>query len=165
MALSLDGVRLALNELSVKPLPYILMAVALIAVSYSLRLSRSGIPHLNPKAPFELTDTRSKTEFVLGARRMLERWFTTNPSKPVRVIADYGEVIVLPPDMANEIRNDERLSFSQWVFRAFFARYPGFEGFREGSRESHILQSVILRDLTKQLSKSSLANLMGNSFS
>lgn len=83
---------------------------------------------------------------------MLARWFSANPGKPIRVISDYGEVTVLPPDMANEIRNDTRLSFSKWVYNAMHARYPGFEGFREGSRESHILQSVILRDLTKQLS-------------
>lgn len=154
MASLLEGMRIGWNEVSTRPLPYALMVVALMAVSLSVRfLSRSDIPHLNPKAPFEFSDARPKQEFVVGARSMLGKWFASNPGKPVRVIADYGEVTVLPPEMANEIRNDERLSFSSWVFDAFHAHLPGFEGFREGSRESHILQSVILRDLTKQLSE------------
>lgn len=36
--------------------------------------------------------------------------------------------------------------------QAFHAHLPGFEGFREGSRDSHIVQEVIMRDLTKYLS-------------
>ena len=147
--------RMDWDEVSAKPLPFVVMVIAFMAVSLSFRfLSRSDIPHLNPRAPLEFSDARSKQQFVSGARGMLAKWFASNPDKPVRVIADYGEVTVLPPGMANEIRNDERLSFSSWVFDAFHAHLPGFEGFREGSRESHILQSVILRDLTKQLSKS-----------
>jgi hypothetical protein len=159
MASLLEDMRTGWNEVSAKPLPFVVMVMALMAVSLSVRfLSRSSIPHLNPRAPLEFTDARSKQQFISGARGMLAKWFASNPNKPVRVIADYGEVTVLPPDMANEIRNDERLSFSSWVFDAFHAHLPGFEGFREGSRESHILQSVTLRDLTKQLSKYPIKN-------
>ena len=35
----------------------------------------------------------------------------------------------------------------------FHAHLPGFEGFREGGRDSHIIQDVIKKDLTKYLSK------------
>jgi hypothetical protein len=35
----------------------------------------------------------------------------------------------------------------------FHAHLPGFEGFREGSRDSGLVQAVIMKDLTKYLSK------------
>ncbi len=35
----------------------------------------------------------------------------------------------------------------------FHAHLPGFEGFREGGRDSHLVQDVIKKDLTKYLSK------------
>ena len=37
--------------------------------------------------------------------------------------------------------------------QSFHAHLPGFEGFREGGRDSHIVQDVIMKDLTKYLSK------------
>ena len=36
--------------------------------------------------------------------------------------------------------------------QAFHADLPGFEGFREGFRDSQLVQAVIMRDLTKHLS-------------
>jgi hypothetical protein len=35
----------------------------------------------------------------------------------------------------------------------FHADLPGFDGFREGSRDSGLVQTVIMKDLTKYLSK------------
>lgn len=52
----------------------------------------------------------------------MQQWFTANPNKPIQMITDMGSTIVLPPSMANEIRNHSDLSFtafSQEVRRAF----------------------------------------------
>ena len=49
--------------------------------------------------------------FVVNARQMIQEGFRVTGNKPFRVIADIGEVTVLPPENADEIRNDEHLSF------------------------------------------------------
>jgi len=36
-------------------------------------------------------------------------------SKPFRVLMDLGEMLVLPPDMANDIRNIEELSHGDFM--------------------------------------------------
>ncbi|KAK0613205.1 hypothetical protein B0T14DRAFT_569280 [Immersiella caudata] len=112
-----EDARQALAELFTKPLPYPVMAIAVLALS-------------------------------LGSFQTQEnRWqdgSAPTPNKPVRVTAvDDGELTLLPPDMVNEIRNDECLSFSIWVFNASHTRCPGFEGFREGNRESYIFYSNV----------------------
>ncbi|KAH6843331.1 cytochrome P450 [Chaetomium sp. MPI-CAGE-AT-0009] len=137
------------------PAPYFL-AVVLVATVFVLfqgQKSASNLPHLNPRKLLEFTDTRPKTNFLAGSRPMLTAWYRDHPDKAARVIGDSGEITVLPPHMTNEIRNDPRLSFSRWVYKTFHAHLPGFEGFREGSRESHIVQDVIMKDLTKYLNK------------
>lgn len=102
-----------------------LLAVIFYAASHK---SESSIPLLNPKKPFELSDRRVKDDFVAKARDMVRCWFQTNPSKAMRMIGDAGEVTVLPPEMAQEIRNDKRLSFAQWTFRVWWAFQISFRG-------------------------------------
>lgn len=153
------------------PVPYVLAAALAMFFLFSLQRS-SKLPHLNPQKAFEFTETRSKKDFVMNSRSMLDAWFQKHPNQAARVIGDAGEIIVLPPNLAHEIRNDPRLSFANWIYKVgmltkcctlaankgilpqnFHAHLPGFEGFREGSRDSHIVQDVIMKDLTKYLSK------------
>lgn len=75
------------------------------------------VPILNPKGPFEFTDTRPKKDYVAGARGMLRGWFTAHPDKAVRMITDFGPITILPPHLTNEIRNKEQLSFAKWTNR------------------------------------------------
>ncbi|KAK3344910.1 putative cytochrome P450 monooxygenase [Neurospora tetraspora] len=147
--------RFDITDPSARPFPYLVTAFLLAIVVYSLQGPRypKNIKHLNPRGPLEFSDTRPKKEFVDGSREMIAKWFKANPDKPCRVISDFGEVILLPPRFANEIKSDDQLSFSKWSYKAFHAHLPGFEGFREGSRDSHIVQEVIMRDLTKYLNK------------
>ncbi|KAH8895999.1 cytochrome P450 [Thozetella sp. PMI_491] len=111
-------------------------------------VSNDSIPTLNPKGFFEFSATRAKKQFIVGAKEMMTNWFRAHPDKPARVIADVSTVTLLPPSLVNEMRNDERLSF-----QAFHANLPGFEGFREGFRDSQVVQTVIIKDLTKLLNK------------
>ncbi|PYH66909.1 cytochrome P450 [Aspergillus vadensis CBS 113365] len=108
---------------------------------------------LNPKRPFELTSTRVKQEFFFNAQRLLRDWFATHPNTPVPLHTDVGKMTMLPPSMANEIRNNENLSFSRWAMKAFHGNLPGFDGFRESGQDSGIVQAVIANDLTKYLNK------------
>jgi hypothetical protein len=47
-------------------------------------------------------------------------WFKKTPHKSAQVMADVGEMKVLPPHMADEIRNDNRLSFARWMSNVGF---------------------------------------------
>lgn len=138
------------------PLPYLLTAF-LVAVALFTFGSKSGsntaITHLNPRKPLEFSDSKAKARFAFNAREFIISWFRANPDKPARVIADWGVVTLLPARFINEIRNHPDLSFSKAIFNAFHAHLPGFEGFREGSRDSNIVQKVIMKDLTKYLNK------------
>jgi hypothetical protein len=47
------------------------------------------------------------------SREILAKARDLFPDEPFRLITDWGEVLILPPDFADEIRNDPRLSFSK----------------------------------------------------
>ncbi|KAK4198673.1 putative cytochrome P450 E-class, group IV [Triangularia verruculosa] len=113
----------------------------------------SHLPHLNPKPLTDLTKTRIRKQFFTTSYTIIRQWFRANPDKPARITADVGEVIILPARLANEVKNDSRLSFGAFIYNSFHADLPGFEGFREGARDSRIVQAVIVRDLTKHLNK------------
>lgn len=100
---------------SFAPLSCLTTALLAVLVLYSFRGSKNNVPIINPKKSFEVTVTRAKQEYIHGARKMLNDWFGANPNKPVRVNADFGQVTMLPPHLTNEIRNDDRLSFSRWI--------------------------------------------------
>ncbi|KAF4924062.1 Cytochrome P450 monooxygenase TRI1 [Colletotrichum viniferum] len=142
--LTLDG--------SAKPLSYFLTTILVIIFAYSMQGSKINTPSINPKGKFELTDSRPKQRYLAGAREMMYSWFKTNPNKPVRLVSEMGETIVLPPSMANEIRNHAHLSFTQFAAEFFQTKTPGFDAFREGTCDS-ITLIVINKDLTKALAK------------
>jgi hypothetical protein len=102
------------------PVSY-LAAVLAVVFFFCLHVSKLAtsriIPHLNPRKPFEFTDTRTKKHFVANSRPMLDAWFHDHPDKAARVIGDTGELTVLPPRLVNEMRNDPRLSFGRWVVK------------------------------------------------
>lgn len=47
------------------------------------------------------------------SREILAKARNLFPDEPFRLITDWGEVLILPPEFADEIRNDPRLSFSK----------------------------------------------------
>ncbi|PNY27401.1 Dihydromonacolin L monooxygenase LovA [Tolypocladium capitatum] len=137
------------------PLPYAVASLLAVLLVYHLRALHSERSILNPKKPFELTDWRVKQIFTANARKLLAKWFDTHPDKPATMHADFGRVTVLPPHMANEIRNKESLSFLEWSQNSFYAHLPGFEGFRAviESNGAQLANVVIKKDLNRQLAK------------
>lgn len=99
------------------PVPYVLAAALAMLFLFSQMSSKSKLPHLNPQKPLEFTETRCKKDFVANSRAMLDGWFNRHSDKAARIISDAGEVIVLPPGLAHEMRNDKRLSFAGWVVK------------------------------------------------
>lgn len=99
--------------------------VALLLFQFAQR-PQSNIPVLNPKATFEITFTRSRGAFIAGARDMIVRWFNGHRDRPARVVADIGMMTILPPSVANEIRNDSRFDFAETMKNV--SRIPSVAG-------------------------------------
>lgn len=88
-----------------------------IAVYYFLYSQTATFELVNGKKKYELSTSRAKGNFVKNAYSILSQRLQTVPGKPFRVIADVGEVTILPPEYAHEIRNDERFSFTKAAYR------------------------------------------------
>ncbi|OAQ97573.1 hypothetical protein LLEC1_01206 [Akanthomyces lecanii] len=141
------------QEAALKPLPIILASVVAAVIAIAFRISTaSKLPTLNPKGTFEISDRRIKANFQKNAATLLRDWFAKNPDKPVVINGDMGPMTILPPSMANEIRNDPRLGFMEVTMEAFHSHLHGFEPFTLGQSD-HLIQNIVRKDLTKQLAK------------
>ncbi len=100
------------------PVPPFLAAALAVGFLLYLRAARPQkryAPFLNPRKRFEFTDTARKLDMYRKADKMLQAWFRDHPDEPVRIISDdTGGTTVLPPYMADEIRNDARLNHGTW---------------------------------------------------
>ncbi|CAN9359979.1 unnamed protein product [Alternaria alternata] len=75
-----------------------------------------------------------------------------------RLITDTGECLILPPEYAATIRNSMDLSFAEAVVRLikyqmFSGHVHGFEMFAVLLHEKRLVQTVVMKQLTKYLSK------------
>ncbi|KAK6209890.1 cytochrome P450 [Colletotrichum tabaci] len=139
-------------EAPANPIPYFFATLLAAFFIYSMQGSKINLPSANPKNFFELTNSRPKKYYLHNARSIMARWFSANPNKPMKMVSDMDESIVLPPSMANEIRSHKDLSFAEFSEVFFQTKYPGFEAFAVGNHSSPLL-TVINKDLTKQLAK------------
>ncbi|KAF6827222.1 cytochrome p450 monooxygenase, partial [Colletotrichum musicola] len=138
------------------PSPWLLAASCLPMLLLSFFLMRdqgTKIPYLNPKKRFEWSSARAVQEIIFDARQKLYRSASGVLGKPFRVLSDVGDVIILPPQFGQEIRNDKRFSFTQRLFEDFQGRYAGFEAYKEATHQSGRLQNVVKLRLTKTLGK------------
>ncbi|KAK1660193.1 cytochrome P450 [Colletotrichum godetiae] len=125
----------------------------LVLALFWIRDQGSKLPYLNPKGRFEWSSDRVVREFVFNSYRMLYQSTKNFIGKPFRVLCDVGDVIILPPDVGQEIRNDKRFSFVQGLFEDFQGQYAGFEAYKEACHPSERLQNVVKLRLTKTLGK------------
>ncbi|KAH0422928.1 hypothetical protein CcaCcLH18_12530 [Colletotrichum camelliae] len=65
------------------------------------------------------------------------------------MITDLGEIVFLPVEQTDEIRNDPRLSFGSAFGEDFHGHLPGFQGAAVDSYDDAILQTLVRKQLTK----------------
>lgn len=103
-----------------------LIALVLVPVLVSSRLGGGGgkeikVPIANPPGPFE-TWAQKKLESVHKGMEILHQARTRFGNKPYKMMTQSGPVIVLPRELASEIRNNPNLSFTRFVEVRF--NYP-----------------------------------------
>lgn len=64
---------------------------------------------------WDVFNLKAKMNFYLDGRQALEQASRQAPGKPFRMLGPGMLVTILPPEYADEIRNDKRLSFSTVV--------------------------------------------------
>lgn len=104
------------QDAGLKPVPIILASLIAAAIALYWRISTSSkLPRINAKGAFEISDSRTKAVWMKDGANLIRDWFAKNPDKPVLIVTDSGPLTVLPPSMAQEIRNDSRLGFTEVV--------------------------------------------------
>lgn len=96
---------------SQKPMAYFITASLFLLVAYSLLWRNEKIPRYNPKRLFELTAWRAQSEFMPNGKEMLIEARKKYGQQPYRLHSDAGDVVVLPGEYMQEIRNNPALSF------------------------------------------------------
>ncbi|KAI8941464.1 hypothetical protein NX059_002683 [Plenodomus lindquistii] len=123
----------------------------LIAFLLAFREEKSQYPLANPPGWFQ-TRLSKQIEFFRKGLDIVEEARKKYGDKPYRLITEQGEVLVLPPAYAQEIRNVQSLSFSRAISHKDFNGYlPGFEPFEFLSHDKQIVQTVVRKQLTKYL--------------
>ncbi|KAL1632772.1 hypothetical protein SLS58_011319 [Diplodia intermedia] len=109
-----------------------------------------GFPLIG-KQKGEWFNTKSKERMTAHANEILKDGFHKYNGKPFQVFSDVGPMIVLSPDMAQEIRNDDRLSFMLAIERVFLPMFKGLEPFGSGISEHDVFVRSIRQNLTQAL--------------
>jgi hypothetical protein len=99
-------------EATSKFIAYIATALLILTLYSFAGPKATRLPVINRPKPFELTTNRVKKEWLIKAREIICDGIQKFPGKPFNMIAaDVGMTTVLPPEYANEIRNNTNLSF------------------------------------------------------
>lgn len=95
-----------------KPVAYAVTALLVLFVAYLFRgKGRAKLPIYNPKKPFELGTWRVRIEFMQKGVEMMIDARKKYGQKAYRMNTDIGEVIVLPGEKVQELRNHPGLEF------------------------------------------------------
>ncbi|CAI6341409.1 unnamed protein product [Periconia digitata] len=131
----------------------VLTASILVVVTIGLLLlkgQRNKLPHVNPIGIASL-QFQKQLEFIKDGLKILERGRSKYLGQPFRMLTTNGELTVLPPEYANMIRNETGLSFAKAIVNDFSTHVPGFDPIAVIDHNSHVVQDVARKQLTKLL--------------
>lgn len=101
--------------------PYLIASFALLAICAGpLFKTPSKVLLLNPKKSFyDLLHVGPKKSFFTEADSIIAAWLRGNPVEAARINTWDGEVILVPPHMVHEVKNERRLSLSLWLRKVY----------------------------------------------
>ncbi|KAL4956092.1 cytochrome P450 [Aspergillus filifer] len=151
MDLQLDNITITdSSDAASETRPYIsiiVLVTGLIAVVVSTLLKEhplANVPLVTEKAWWDITGKKAKDNFTANARAVIRQGFEkVGFLKPYRIISDQGEMLILPPAMAHDIRNIDALSHAVFMKETTCAEVPGFEPYLESTG------TTLLIDMTK----------------
>ncbi|KAF4995948.1 hypothetical protein FGRMN_4803 [Fusarium graminum] len=111
MAILLDTV---LDTALDKPQYAVLSAISLLVIlfaNYLVFVQEEKYPVINPKKPFEWTNTRVVKEFAENSKSLLAHARSVYGDRPFRAYTDMGKVLVIPPSWVDALRSDKKLNF------------------------------------------------------
>ncbi|KAH7118694.1 cytochrome P450 [Dactylonectria estremocensis] len=124
-----------------------------VYLSFPSRSNLKHLPFLNTGKNFSLLNVEAKRTFVFHSKELFAKARKLFPKKPYRMITDLGEIVFLPIQLADEIRNDPRLSFGSAFAQDFHGSLPGFQGAAVHSYNDQILQTIVRKQLTKSIAQ------------
>nr|CAP07653.1 P450 monooxygenase [Sphaceloma manihoticola] len=134
----------------------VLWAATIYIASSLLRWSLDSLKHLpivNNKEWYSLSGRKAKLRFLAESKSLLEEARKRYPQQPFRILSNWGVLLVLPSCFADEIRNDQRLSFSKAALQDSHGHIPGLETVKLVARDDQLIQTVARKHLTKHLAK------------
>ncbi|KAI3395981.1 hypothetical protein diail_551 [Diaporthe ilicicola] len=132
----------------------LLFAVLVSAHVKPSRTKGKQIPLINPKRWFELSTARVRHEYDLNSWSMTLGAMEKYRGEPFRVLTGElhdTEATILPTRYAEEIKNDERLSFTSLKIKGFDGTLPGFQSIGTLDQANRIVQMMTQQDLTRAL--------------
>ncbi|PQE19048.1 cytochrome P450 protein [Rutstroemia sp. NJR-2017a WRK4] len=126
--------------------------IALVAAKYLSKDVLSKYPLINDKLPGELFYTKRKLHFVTHAKELIEEGFT-KANKAFRLLTDDGIQIVLSPEWADAIRDNENLNFSRISEEDYHGHIPGFDPFKQGTLADRIFHRGISSHMNAALER------------
>ncbi|KAI1121147.1 cytochrome P450 [Nemania abortiva] len=127
-----------------------LIAVTLIHTAW-VKYNRKPTPVINPPKLFDFTGMSNKVDFLQRSYKMIHDT-SKEISRPYSVYSDVGPIMLLPPKLADEIKNHPKLSFLKNTEDDFHGSLPGFEPFK-ADLSVEITVQVAKKQLTKFLNK------------
>ncbi|CAF3472462.1 unnamed protein product [Fusarium graminearum] len=123
--------------------------IAILIANYSFFAKDDKYPVLNPKKPFEWSNTRVVKEFTENSKSLLAHARSVYGEKPYRAYTDMGKVLVIPPSWVHALRSKKELDFRIPAQEDSHEYIPGFDGFGFHAN----MPTVITKYVTKSLAK------------
>ncbi|KAF5544619.1 ent-kaurene oxidase [Fusarium mexicanum] len=143
------------EELSLVPDPWRYAIIPISVVILTLVIgswwldTHSEPPLLNPVRPFELINLPRLYRFMRYSLSILKRGAQQFPRQPYRLFCEWGELVILPPECIDEIKNDKRFDFGVAASDDNHAYIPGFNALLHDP----FMSKIITRQLTQALGK------------
>lgn len=101
------------QSISEKYIAYLVTAFMFILVASVWHGNKEKLPYYNPKKPFELTTRRVQAEFMPRGQEILIQARKQYGRQPYRLHSDVGDIIVMPGEAMQELRNAPALEFME----------------------------------------------------
>lgn len=132
----------------------VFLAAVVSASSKPSKTKGKAIPLLNPKYWFELSTAPARRRYDTDSWNMTREAIEKYQGEPYRIISGElhdSEAVILPPRYAEEIKNDERLSFTALKAKDMHGALPGFQAIAALNQDNRLIQIVTQQDLTRSL--------------